>query len=293
MVTGFYAAIATAASVFIGILTALLASNLSNRDTERSQILHRIQEIDSRLDGLDDQRKELEEQIEDVQWSLEKDDLEREATQRVRQFINEHVMEDFSPSVDDLDLDRVTKEFADYEGIEEKDVCGNEFLIDELEDRLHEIKHEAGVLDDTDKPFIHKTAEEIAAHQQMDVQHRIHLQDQYNQFQNRWHQTKTDIQALQNERTRLTPRYEALKAADADLLRPILWSIVLSVGIPLFVYFLRASGIVLLPKAPIWLETGVVSIFWVSGFVYVFSNLISELNKNVKDLPKEPDIPID
>ncbi|GAB6862695.1 hypothetical protein ACFR97_16315 [Haloplanus litoreus] len=66
MVTGLYASLAASASVFIGILTALLASNISTHKAERNRITYRIQAIDARLRELDDKRGELEDVIEDI-----------------------------------------------------------------------------------------------------------------------------------------------------------------------------------------------------------------------------------
>lgn len=66
MVTGLYASLAASASVFIGILTALLASNISTHKAERNRITYRIQAIDARLQELDDKREELEDVIEDI-----------------------------------------------------------------------------------------------------------------------------------------------------------------------------------------------------------------------------------
>lgn len=61
MVTGFYAALAGSASVFIGILTALLVSNLSNLKSERNLIERRISTIDSRKQELEQEKEDLEE----------------------------------------------------------------------------------------------------------------------------------------------------------------------------------------------------------------------------------------
>jgi hypothetical protein len=60
MLSGFYAALATSASVFIGILTALLANNLSNLKAERHWINRRLEEIDAKLRGLDSEQTDIE-----------------------------------------------------------------------------------------------------------------------------------------------------------------------------------------------------------------------------------------
>lgn len=66
MVTGFYAALAGAASVFIGILTALLASNLSNLNAQRERINRRIDAIDARIRSLDDRHQDIQSEIDEI-----------------------------------------------------------------------------------------------------------------------------------------------------------------------------------------------------------------------------------
>lgn len=60
MATGLYVALATSASVFLGILTALLVSNLSNLKSERSWISRRIEGLDAKLQGLNQERAAIE-----------------------------------------------------------------------------------------------------------------------------------------------------------------------------------------------------------------------------------------
>ncbi|MFC7164997.1 hypothetical protein [Halospeciosus flavus] len=66
MPAGFYAALATSASVFIGILTALLVSNLSNLKAERHWINRRLEEIDAKLRGLDREQTEIEDKTHNI-----------------------------------------------------------------------------------------------------------------------------------------------------------------------------------------------------------------------------------
>lgn len=60
MPAGFYAALSTSASVFVGILTALLVSNLSNLKSERHRINRRLEGIDAKLRGLQMEQAEIE-----------------------------------------------------------------------------------------------------------------------------------------------------------------------------------------------------------------------------------------
>lgn len=66
MFSGFYTALATLASVFIGILTALLVSNLSNLKSERHWINRRIEEIDAKLCSLEREQTEIEDKTHNI-----------------------------------------------------------------------------------------------------------------------------------------------------------------------------------------------------------------------------------
>ena len=96
MVTGLYASLAASASVFIGILTAILASRVSNLKSERNQIEHRIETIDARLESLDEQRAELEEHIEEILELWEHEDELEYARKRVNEFIETYVGDEFT-----------------------------------------------------------------------------------------------------------------------------------------------------------------------------------------------------
>ena len=66
MSAGFYTALATSASVFIGILTALLVSNLSNLKAERHWINRRLEEIDAKCRGLDSEQTDIEDKTHNI-----------------------------------------------------------------------------------------------------------------------------------------------------------------------------------------------------------------------------------
>ncbi|WP_418284879.1 hypothetical protein [Halorubrum sp. DTA46] len=293
MVTGFYAALAGAASVFIGILTALLASNISNRRSEQTQLIHRIKAIDSRLQSLDEQRQDLENQIDRVRRAMEHEDLENDATERVSQFIDDYVGNEFSPKPTAIDLEDVIDAFANYEGDDTKEIKADEYLTDELDGRLDEIKRELGGRSPYAEADIQPSAEQIAVQRQMDTQRRIHQRDQYNNFQNRWHQTKTDIQTLLNERAKLVPRFEATESIDTDLLWAIVAAIGLSVGVPLFAYLLHISGTVLIRGVQPWVEPTGIFVIWVIGLGIVFHHLRDQFSDDGEDLPNKPEVTLD
>jgi len=67
MPTDLYAALATSASVFLGILTALLVSDLSNLKSERSWISRQIEGFDAKLQGLNQERVAIEDKTVNIE----------------------------------------------------------------------------------------------------------------------------------------------------------------------------------------------------------------------------------
>lgn len=102
MVTGFYAALASAASVFIGILTALLASNLSNLNTQRERIERRIETIDARLENLDTQYEHFRNTLEEIREQEETTRRREQAQDQVDDFIEEYVGKEFDVNPDEF-----------------------------------------------------------------------------------------------------------------------------------------------------------------------------------------------
>lgn len=66
MPADFYAPLATSASVFVEILTALLVSNLSNLKAERHWLNRRLEEIDAKCRGLDSEQIDTEDKTHDI-----------------------------------------------------------------------------------------------------------------------------------------------------------------------------------------------------------------------------------
>ena len=66
MVTGLYGSLAASASVFIGILTALLTSKLTSLRSERSRIRNRLARIESRIGNLKTQQENIEKELDEI-----------------------------------------------------------------------------------------------------------------------------------------------------------------------------------------------------------------------------------
>lgn len=297
MVTGFYASLAASASVFIGILTAILTSKVSTLRAERNQIEHRIKSIDSRLESLDEQRNELEDQIEGIRRIWEHEDQLEGAKMRVSEFIDQRVGGEFTVDPDSVTKEEVIEEFADFVDFPVKEVKTDEYITEELEARFDEIQE---ALRDESYPGSAKAdiaadAGTVATYQQTEAQQRIHQRAEYNRFQNRWHQTKTELQSLKNERDKLENRHKSL---DTSPIKSTLWAgvvtIFLSVVIPSIAYLLHILEITVV-RLPSWVEPSSIFVVWVIGLGLIFYHLRGGLVEDAEDqaLPEQPDIELE
>lgn len=135
----FYDALAASASVFIGILTALLISNLSTMTTARGRIARRITAIDARIESLASRRDRLREnldRIEEVWETREQQDAEK----NVEDFFDRHVGSDFILPIESINLQILLEELANYLECEVDDL--NQYHEDALQDRMAEIEAE-------------------------------------------------------------------------------------------------------------------------------------------------------
>lgn len=135
----FYDGLAASASVFIGILTALLISDLSSVKTERRRIARRIAAINARVESLASRQKRLEEnmgQIEDV-WDNR---AQQDAKEDVEGFIDRHVGSDFIAPIENINQAVLKRELADHLGRDVDDL--DQYHEDELQAQLSEIESE-------------------------------------------------------------------------------------------------------------------------------------------------------
>lgn len=124
----FYDALAASASVFIGILTALLISNLSTMTTARGRIARRITAIDARCENLN--------HIEEVWETREQQDIK----ERVEDFIDQHVGSDFIAPIEHINHGYLLEKLANYLECEVEDL--NQYHEDSLQNRMAEIETE-------------------------------------------------------------------------------------------------------------------------------------------------------
>lgn len=293
MITGFYAALSAAASVFIGILSALLANNLSTLSAQRERIERRIETIDAKIQNLDKQGIEFKSVLDSIREREQIDDRREEAQEQVDEFIEEHVGREFDISPEDLTPRRLQREFSQYLGVDKL----NEYQHDELMERYEDIEEvltPRGPLDIPTTGIDFTSPEATAVHTQIEHQWQIHTEERFNRNYRQWVQTITQMRSLLDERKRLVERHESLDPSHLHKnLRAAVAAICFSVGVPLVAYLLRVSGFVIDQDIPLWLEAGVIFVIWGGGLLYVFYHLRSQIPVQKKELNDPPEIEMD
>jgi hypothetical protein len=291
MVTGFYAALAGAASVFIGILTALLAGNISNLNIQRVRIERRIEAIDARLENLDTQYNHFRNVLEEIREQENASQRREEAQEQVDEFIQEYVGTEFDIDPQELTADRLQSELTQYIGGDDLNEEQQEVLQERFEDVKNILRQSSGLPLVIDSDFSLTDSSIVASSRQIENQWEIHTEERFNRNYRRWIQTMTEIRSLQDERDRLVDRHESLDPSHIkESLRITVVTIILSVGVPVFAYFLRVSEIVIYPISQKWVEPTIVLFIWISGLVCVFSHLRSQLSENNGHIPGEPEL---
>jgi uncharacterized protein YukE len=294
MVTGFYGTLAAAASVFIGILTALLASNLSNLNAQRERIEQRIETIDAQLENLDIQYNHFKDTLDEIREQEAANQRREQAEEQIDRFIEEHVGVEFDISPEDLSPRKVQREFADY--------LGQDQLFEEqhnvLQERYEDIESALtptspfAMASIPDEAFV--DSEIIASNHQIANQWEIHQEERFNRNYRRWVQTMTEIRSLQDERERLVDRHESLDPSRIrGSLRATVVTIILSIGVPVLAYLFRVSGVVMAPNIQTWIEPTVIFAIWVGGLVYVFKHLRDQLDEENGEIRDEPEVSLD
>lgn len=289
MVTGLYGSLATSASVFIGILTALLTSKLTNLVSERNRIDRRVRAIDSRLRGLSRERDQLEERIENIEEAWREQELQEEAEEQVDDFIEKYIGDEYDPDPDDVEIIDIVNAFANYAGISVTEI--NEYQEESIrnrhEDIVAELRPTLGAID-----FGSMDIPTDPTYHQIEQQWTIYEREQYNQNERQWIEIKAEIRGLRRERQKLEDRHQSI---DIGQIRSTLNASAVAIGfavfVPLLAYFVRETGFTIIP-APIVAETVLVFLAWVFGLGYVLLQIRKQIkNEGDQDgLPDKPDI---
>lgn len=291
MVTSLYASLAASASVFIGILTALLVSDLSNIKAEQSRIRRRVEAIDSRLRSLRYQREVLEDRLDNIEEIWEEERAKKQAEEQVDDFIDyaedNITQSDFTPRM-------ILQEFADFIDAEVGNLNDNQ--KDELRNKRDDI--ERAFEPPKPDPFLgisHNLHREITPitkpeYVQIEQQRQLRRDEKYTRDDRQLIQTITEMRSLHREREKLETRYRSLDPASiVHTLLVSVVAIIASVVVPSVFLAFRVTDTVLVPL-PNWVEPTAVFLLWAVGLALVFFYLGRKLWQDPDKLPEEPEM---
>jgi hypothetical protein len=267
---GFYGTLSTAASIFVGILTAYLVTRLSDLKASRSRIRERYDEVVAKIESLETSREKRVESLEQTenQWEIE------DAEDDVDSFINYAVDRDWSPAPDAVDVEDALEALVRYRDLEESDVVQHHY--DELERRWDEIEEELepdpfglaaisnAVVPKGDNYYLIETL--------WDIYEREH----YDSRGRRVTDTTHEIQMLEEQKDDLTTEYDSLSPEQLqESLKTTIVPILLSVILPLTIRFLHeidfdVSELSSVAFVEPWAVFGLwlIGVFWTLLFVW-------------------------
>lgn len=270
---GFYGTLSTAASIFVGILTAYLITRLSDLKTSRSRIRERHDAVIAELESLETSRENRVETLRQTEdrWEIEN------AEEDVDSFIDFAVGRDWSPASVAVDVEDALEALIRYRDLEESDVVQHHY--DELERRWDEIEEKLqpnplgmpGSFAPKDD-FVYIT----------EALWDIYDRERYDSRDRRVTDATHEIQMLENQRDDLVLEYNSLDPKQLrESLKTTVIPVTLSVILPLAVRFLHEVGFVVSELTSIaHLEPWVVFALWLIG---VFWTLLF-IWKRIRDI---------
>lgn len=287
MVVGLYAALATTAGVFVGLLTAYLVSRIVGLKSERRRIEKRIVSIHARIEALKEHHEWRDEQLSEI----DRRKAEQEAGDIVDKFIRQCVGDNWDPDPDTISLEETVQALVDYHCVDSDDL--SQFHAEAVSERLSEIMEELRPnprgplgyptpLDQIDPGLLSSDSETIALWD-------IHRDSIYERRISDFAEVDTEIDSLRKERERLMSHYEGSDPTELmGVLRSTGWIIFFSVFIPLFAYLL--NSIRLLYSVPFGNTVEPVLVFssWCLGLGLTYRYIEQDILTPEDSLPDSP-----
>jgi len=287
---GLYAALATTAGVFVGLLNAYLVSRISGLKGERRQIEQRVKSINARLEPLREHYGWREEQIsEQVERRAEE-----QAEEDIENFIDYHVGDEWSTNPDDLNLDEIIDGLTDYLECDRSDLT--EYHVEEIRDRWTDIQNELRPSSSrgmfgmgAEIPDIPVDSSTQAANYQIETQWEIYDRTLLDRRNADFASVETEINSLREERDRLSQQYSRVDPRNlVDGVKSTGWAIVLSVGVPMLTYLLHAIDLTIIIPFGNIVEPVIVFASWSVGLILTFQYVWDEVTDVEDNLPELP-----
>lgn len=275
--TSLYGSLAGAASIFIGIIAALLVNRVISSENERTQLNQRVAQINSQRLAMHERRDEIDERLEALFDSSLKDQINQRANQDLDEFLEEHQNEDFDINDDNNRYFAILDEFRTC--IDEDDWSEWHYtnaLIERFSEVLEELDIQGTSGYTTLEWEIRKLRDSIEETNRHLIQdHRITDRRALNQ----------NLRELEQLYDWISSRYSSLDVSQHEAsLKVLIKSLVASVVVPLIFYTLHVVGPVI-TSSPLLAGVEVLSVLlvWIGGLALVISHIHSEIQKETQD----------
>jgi len=279
----FYAALATTAGIFVGILTAFLVTRLSDYKSQRTEIKRRVRTIDEELAVLESRYELRQGNLEETEerWRIE------QAEDEVDEFIEYTVGRDWNPDPDTVSSTDAVDALVRFDRVAEGELIQHH--LDQIESRWNEITDELQssrhMLGDVD---LGGSEEYTAANWIIEALWEIYDQEKYDSEDSSRLNIQKQSEELKREREVLEAQFDAHNPEQLqDGIKESIVPIVLSVVAPLLAIFLIETGLKFsIPWNPQLVEISIVSIVWLCGFFWTLWFLWRRVSNNEDELPE-------
>lgn len=276
-----YDALAGSASIFIGILAALLVNRIISDENDRSQIRQRVDYINSSSEGLEQRRDEIDNRLEALFADEHKQNQRETANDYLDDFISKIRKEELEIDDGEHIYPIIADKFESFVG--EDDWSDWAFQIALIE-RFNEISAALGKEDNAYEKQIgwefRKLRQTLEQHQRgLILDQRVADRRSLNR----------ELRKLENLYNRLDSRYEALNISKhRKLLGVLAAGLVLSVGVPLLTHAAHVVGPVQTSSTVAYIEPISVVVSWVVGLllviVWIFIDTDPDKEEELDDL---------
>lgn len=309
-----YTTLATTASIFLGLLTALIVNQLVDDRAEKSRIHERIRGLTSELDNLQKQRDDLEQYLIDEGEEYGEDLHKRAVNAEIDEFFQGSLAIDRRIPISEFDWERLQEEYEAYTNEEL-----SHWEIFELADRFDEARkivemrnlrnadtfrkrvsvglsilkrwiRQITLLDFILVPEATDDQSPDLSDELRDVMNDINIESVISDRDAEWHRVNSKIKSINAEIDDRWQDYQAVNTEDRlCTLTVIACSTFLSVIIPLVGLLLNVADWTLSVSGPLnHLDLFLIGLFWVSGIALVFNHIYQNIQEELDD--EEPDI---
>ena len=272
-IVSLYTALAGAASVFIGLMSALIVNQLISQHNQREELWQRIQYIDSNLGSYSKERKKYSKSLHSLekQWKLE--DMSNKAEKEVEEYLSDADLEENSPQellfglIDELG------------GIP---AAHQQLFWDEIspEDNPAAEPYKKAVSNPQSLP-------EAMMIQEKDIfKYRL-----YNLRYKEWLRANRQIDSMNNERQTLKSKFESLEPSHhTKEMYILIGSVTLSVFVPLLTHLLIVTNKEISVGSLSDAEPIIVFSSWTVGLALVIYYLYRMVRDDIDSIDENPDI---